>query len=120
MTNKQKEIIMTTIEIQFEMILKLRDMQKQIIHGTDFFGQTADHIEELQELLREKNKTIENFDSAQRKLMEENDKLKEHLAYAISKYPEIAKGIADSVNKQRMDAAFEKIGQTMPHDSPLD
>jgi hypothetical protein len=35
-----------------EMILELRAMQKQIIHGTDFFGKTADRIEELQELLR--------------------------------------------------------------------
>jgi hypothetical protein len=34
-----------------EMITELRLMQKQVIHGPDFFGKVADHIEELRQLL---------------------------------------------------------------------
>lgn len=35
-----------------ELINELRQLQSQIIHGTDFFGKAADHVQELQELLR--------------------------------------------------------------------
>jgi hypothetical protein len=35
-----------------EIILELRQMQKQIMHGTDFFDRAADCMEEMQELLR--------------------------------------------------------------------